>query len=597
MSYQSHGSALGALNPALLTLRTGAGMKAAQAALSQVGITVPSSCASIPPIMEGISFPLEKAALAPGQLYVVVWPLLKKLTPSQAQQVNQYFLSRMDPPAASYPVRVTTPCDLAMRRAEACTCRDRKNPARWFLHRQDFGDSWGVQSCLRKTETRLARHWISLFHQLHGWAKLPYGYREINDEPFFIWTIALNSTPQKELYNVNGSVASGNLAAKPKQLPSVPLRMASTMPLVTYARNQIRDGLKRVGFTRVSDLPIVNMVVHVNRLNVPQLRIDGEVQRVADKLLLMAGATARTKDTDEKDWREVPIAWNAREYDRDKDYQSLVNAAVLQATAYVGAGTKAVWQSLGSAIIAGALISPGTERVVRGKFMQGGGRMKTMISASNLVLNSESIAAQIIEQADGLLQLPPESAYQMARAMRKEVQEGIRIIARGVGYQTDSFVPELEAGAVTAVTSIKAGLARALGRLSTSMTKLSPVLRKRWECSIYKKAKYEADTWPGRFRARIPAMQQAIATWNATRGGSTVAVQRYQEVLTHIAYIESQLALPWWKKDYGPLPGWGWGVVGATAFLGTAVVIRKRRKKKPRKNSSRRTSRRAASAP
>lgn len=559
-----------------------------------VTIEVPAGCGSIGALIEGVKFPVPGNYLLPGRLYVAVWPLLKKLNPDQQAVVEQAFIRRMNPAAADYPVPTTTPCDLGGRGAAACQCRTRKSPTSWILHRpRDFADSWEVQKCRSGKEKNEARSWMSFFNQLWGSQDLPFGYVEISGQPTFIYTVALNPRPNSELYNLDGTVKSGNLKANPPQLPQLPRNQ-----VYTFARNALMGAMVTAGFARTDVAPSGFY----------------EVDKLTSRVLNRPAEEFETAAKKEGTFTSRSLAWDPVRYasgkvavsrnpelvesrlGADAKYFLMINSAIQEASAYGRDVTMLVWQSFAGLFLL-AFTAPGTDSYAKSVNANANGQAEAFDKARMAILQSGTVEANLSQLAPQLLGNPnPVAAYQVVKELRSAFHKSIADIqaAQQMLPQAPQLVANVFAGIERAGLEIKQKLDSKLAQLTQRTAKLAQPLRTRLECKLIAKARGEQQIWPRKLLDNVPPLQAAIQGYSGVHSQGPTAIAHYQKSLLMLDDIEEQIGLSWWQKDYGPLPGWGWGLIGLGTFLGGAVYIRKKRKKSsaPKKNLRRRTSRR-----
>lgn len=576
-----------------------------------VSIQMPARCGSPPDLLEGIQFPVAPTRLSHGKLYVVVWPLLKKLTPDQQRTVEQEFVRRMNPVSADYPVPNTTPCELALRKSDACFCRNRKNPATWVPHKRgNVADSMDIQSCRPRVETQQARAAISYFNQIWPSYELPFGYREVNGQPAFVWPIALNPDPSVPLYAADGSLESGNLKAKPPQYPQL-----QRIRVFRDGRTWLEGAVQQVGWRRADIMPGTTFVV--DRWDAtPLVEAMDRVQKSFD----VASRVSDEPDVAERppeavsrdlgwDWKayldgKQRVQRNAESTHPSAEYYRLVNAAIDQAVAYGRDAIGAVWQTI-AGLFTYALTATATDKFARTVDARAYAQITGFQKGTFAVIQSPVVEANMKQQGEVLLSMDPLAAYQQIRALRKAFQDSIASIQNAQrGLQAaPNYIAELFDGVARTGVEIKNKLDEQLVKLRQRNAKMDPAIQLRFECKMYAKARGEQQKWPRRLLDRVEPLQQAIQTYASVHPQSNAAIARYQAELERLDYLESQLNLSWWQKDYGPLPGWAWGGIGLTVFLGGAFYLRKKRRaRKPKPNrrrrlpsrTRRRTSRKAA---
>jgi hypothetical protein len=555
-------------------------------------ITPPAYCGTYGSMLEGIRFPVAGAQLAPGHLYVAVWPLLTKLSTTQAQQLDQRFAEAMDPVAAAYPAKTMTPCSLTFRRADACICRDRKNPARHKPHHPSaVGNSFSVQSCMKGEATRLARHWISFFHNLYGWTDFPFGYKEVNGDPVFVWPIEMNPDSKKEFYSRTGAVLSGDMRAK--RMPSLPL-----VQVRNYAQAKLKGAMSAIGLKAGQVSP--GLVLHVDRFDAAPLAVE---HKYAKRFMEQVQASPTIKGTVPA---ERTLGWDSALYRRavrhpgDKTaqaYKLLIDKALGQAAAYARESTTAVWQTVGSLLV-GSLVSRGTDTRLRGIYATAWRRNQAFAQAAVLVTNAERLSSSTEAEARGLLALPdPKAAYPVLKSLRAEVVEAIKTVEGAMAGLPHSpgYVSAVFTGAANAASIVQRGFQTSLRKLDDKAKTWATPLRQKWTCMLYRKAANEQHKWPLKMMDMGDELKASIGAFAAVSSSAPAAIARFREVIATIDYVVEQLGLSWWQKDYGPLPGWAWGGLGVAGLFGGALYIRKTRRGRPRKNPPRlprRTSRR-----
>ena len=552
-----------------------------------VTIRVPAHCGTLNDLVEGVRFPSAGRYLERGNLYVYATPMVKKLNASQQAMAEQEFMNFMNPAAVKYPVTTTTPCSMGARKADACRCRDRKNPLTWLLHKPgQVGDSMDVQKCLSTAEKLKARAWISWFHQLWGSQDLPYGYMEVSGKPMFFYTFTLNLDPRTNLMNEDGSVRSGNIQAKPPQYPK--LQRARTSKVIG---NNISKALQAVGFSR-SESTAVGTMVKIDRWDATALQADIDSLRDAMERNDRAQGDDGRVTTKSDGGQDIGSAlrWNPRRYkegqrnnasDLDKAYTRVIDTAAKQAAVYVRDSAAAVWGTLAGLFVTG-LTSRVTDAYARqaqkasnasiGTFQKG---VLAIQSSQTVVDNMKAMGPQLLENPD------PQAAYQVLKQLKTAFNESISQIrsAQAKLPEAPQAVAKLFDRVKKTGGEIEKGLEEAKAKLNQRAPRLDTELKRRFTCKLYAKARNEQQVWPKRLLDQLPPLQGAIQAYASLHPQADQAIARYQQAIAVADDIESQLDLPWWAKDFGPLPVWAWGALGVTTFVGGAVYLRKKRKK------------------
>lgn len=559
-----------------------------------VVIQVPASCGNTGTLVEGTKFPVAGAQILPGKLYVISFPLNKRLNATQRAIVEQQFLRRMTPVAADFPVPVTTPCDLGARKSDACACRDRKNPQSWYLQKPgNVSDSFEVQKCRSTAEKNRARAWISFFHQLWGSQDLPWGYQEVSGQPTFVYTVSLNPDPRIPLYNEDGTIKSGNLAVKPPQLPRL-----SRHKVYATAYNNLGQAMVEAGFKRTDVAP--SAVLEVDRWDSSALaeemdRFTDAMNRLSRLSPMHSSGEPAAPSTPEQLVRE--FKWNQARYFEgkrekasglDQMYSRVIDEGIRQASAYGRDSVMAIWGSL-----AGLFVYAFTSRVTDSFARSLLGSSKVDVSkfqrATLAIVQSDTVLKNVKALAPQLIDDPnPQNAYGVIKELRKAFQRSISDIQTGQQLlpQAPALLQRVFDGVKRMGVEIKRGLEEAKVKMKQRAPGLDPVLQRRFECKLYAKAKNEQQTWPRRLLDVVPPLQASIQSYAQLHPKAGGAIASYQAALKELDEIESQLNLAWWAKDLGPLPVWAWGGIGVVTFVGGAAYLRSKRKKKVKPNRS-----------
>lgn len=224
-------------------------------------------------------------------------------------------------------------------------------------------------------------------------------------------------------------------------------------------------------------------------------------------------------------------------------------------------------------------------------------------TAATAIGDHQAIIARAVGTAEEALQaansgsMEPLIAVRAIQQLRAALQEAIATIESAVGYvrSQGSMLPRINTSANQAVVSVKAGLTSAEGRLNRHLGPEATVSQtNRARCLLYRKANEEAREWPPRFRSLLPDAAAAERALTAAIPQMPTALSAYAAAIERLTEIEAQVDLPWWQRDLGPLPVWGWGLVGAGSVLGGAFLLRRARKKRVATNRRRRRTSRAA---
>lgn len=224
-------------------------------------------------------------------------------------------------------------------------------------------------------------------------------------------------------------------------------------------------------------------------------------------------------------------------------------------------------------------------------------------TAAHLIANHEAIIDRAIGAGEEALRaanggdLEPLVAVRAIQQLRSALQDAVATIQLAVQRVRShgSMLPRINTSANEAVVSVKAGLTAAEGRLARHLgPEATASQTNRARCLLYRKANEEAREWPPRFRSLLPNAATAEQALAAALPQMPTALGAYAAGIERLAEIEGQVDLPWWQRDFGPLPVWGWGLVGTGTVLGGAYLLRRARKKRVAKNRRRRRTSRAA---
>jgi hypothetical protein len=363
------------------------------------------------------------------------------------------------------------------------------------------------------------------------------------------------------------------------------------------AFNSLRNAMQAAGFRKTDVAP--SAMLTIDKYDATPLKAD------IDALRETMGRAARETGNGTTTYKDVPtseaigssLRWNWARYDEgkrnnasptDKMYTKVVNEAIEQAAAYGRDSVMAIWGSLAGLFVYGFSTQltdsfarqsrDETERAIEG-FGHG---IAAIQSSQTVIDNVKAMAPRLLESPD------PQASYQVVKELKAAFNQSIGIIQ---GSQVAlSRAPQTVAKLFDRVKrvggEIEKGLEEAKVKLQQRAPGLDSELKRRFNCKLYAKTRNEQQVWPRRLLDQLPPLQGAIQAYASLNPQAGAAIGRYQEAIALVDEIESQLDLPWWAKDLGPLPVWGWSAIGLTAFVGGAVYIRKKRKKRVKPNRS-----------